>query len=149
VSTEIREMTIADYDEVLALWQNIDGIGLDEDTDTRRDTAAYLERNPGLSFVAACDGKIVGAVICGHDGRRGYLNHLAVHPEYRSRGIGRELVDGCLSGLKALGITKCSIMVFGGNDQGLGFWRKCGWITRQDLLLMQMPIGCEHDCKSC
>lgn len=138
----IRLMTIEDYDAVVALWQSVDGVGLHDHDDSQEGIAAFLERNPGLCFVAASEDKIIGAVLCGHDSRRGYLQHLAVEPNHRGYGTGQKLVDACLSALKALGIRKCTIMVFGDNEQGLSFWRKCGWITRDDLHLMQMPIGC-------
>jgi len=131
------EMTIGDFDEVTALWEKTDGVGLDEDTDTRENMAAYLVRNAGLSFVARDGEKIVGAVLCGQDGRRGYMNHLAVSPSHRKHGIGKALVEKCISGLRDQNIVKCSIMVFGDNSTGLGFWKAIGWFGRKDLLLMQ------------
>lgn len=142
-------MIIEDYDQVAALWESTAGVGLDEGDDERAGIDNYLERNPGLSFVAISDRTIIGAVLCGHDGRRGYLHHLAVNPAYRGNGIGRNLVDNCLSALKQIGIRKCNIMVFDDNDSGLGFWRNTGWIDKEGLLLMQMPIDCEHDKTAC
>lgn len=130
-------MAITHYDDVIALWQNTEGVGLHDNEDSRPCITAYLERNPGLSFVAVCDGKIIGAVLCGHDGRRGCINHLAVDTNYRNQGIGRALADACISGLGAQGIQKCNIMVFGCNDNGRGFWQNIGWNTRPDLVLMQ------------
>src|SRR5580692_3692620 len=95
----IEPMTIADFDDVTALWQKTEGVGLNE-SDTREAIAIFLERNPGLSLIAR-DGrrKIIGAVLCGHDGRRGYLHHLAVASEHRRQGIGKTLVEACLSKL--------------------------------------------------
>ncbi len=148
VNVVVRPMIIEDYDQVAALWESTAGVGLDEGDDERAGIDSYLERNPGLSFTATADGKIIGAVLCGHDGRRGYLHHLAVNPAYRGNGIGRNLVDNCLSALKQIGIRKCNIMVFDDNDTGLGFWRNTGWIDKEGLLLMQMPIDCEHDSAS-
>ena len=142
VAVEFAEMTIRDYDEVSALWRNTVGVGLD-DADTRETMAEYLVRNPGLSFVARDGGAIVGAVLCGHDGRRGYLHHLAVADSRRRRGIGSALVERCISGLRAIGIRKCNIIVFAGNSEGQRFWQAAGWIERSDLTFMQKPTGAD------
>ena len=109
-SINIRPMTADDYDEVADLWRNTEGIGLDEHVDAREGIAGYLARHPGLSFVARQEGRIVGAVLCGHDGRRGYLHHLAVAAAWRRKGIGRALVEACLTGLGSVGIPKCKIV---------------------------------------
>jgi GNAT superfamily N-acetyltransferase len=101
----ITVMQPDDYDAVLALWQRCEGVGLTP-SDSREAVRAYLIRNPGLSFVARQDGKIVGAVLCGHDGRRGYLYHLAVAPENRHQGLGRAIVDACLSGWRRPASTR-------------------------------------------
>lgn len=131
-------MTIADYDAVLALWQGVDGVGLHlAEADSRDGIAAYLRRNPGMSLVVRDGARVVGAVLCGHDGRRGFLNHLAVRAEYRGRGIGRELVDRCFAALRAEGIVKCTIMVYADNADGQAFWERLGWDTRHDLHCMQ------------
>lgn len=140
-----REMKIDDYDEVIALWKETEGVGLSS-ADSREAIAFYLGRNAGLSFVALLDegeehpGKIVGAVLCGHDGRRGYLHHLSVHPEYRKRGIGRSLVQICIAGLRSQGIDKCHIFVFTTNISGREFWKKLGWQERDHLVLMSTTI---------
>lgn len=133
----VREMSIDDYDQVVGLWLRCEGVGLDEDTDTRENTDAYLRRNAGLSFVAERDGMVVGAVLCGHDGRRGYLHHLAVDQSCRRQGLGSTLVQRCLSALRSQGINKCNIMVFGANTTGLAFWTRCGWFERSDITFMQ------------
>jgi N-acetylglutamate synthase len=135
----IRPMTPDDYDMVVALWRETPGIGLGVG-DEREAVAAYLERNPGLSLVALRGETLVGAVLCGHDGRRGSIDHLAIVPSERVRGLGRELVDRCLDGLRAAGIGKCSIVVYGDNAEGQAFWRATGWRARDDLLLMQRTI---------
>lgn len=132
----IRAMTPADYDAVIALWLATPGIGL-SGADDREPITAYLARNPGLSLVAVRGGALVGAVLCGHDGRRGYVHHLAVSPSERGRGLGRALADRCLAGLGALGIAKASIVVFAANAEGQAFWRATGWTARDDLLVMQ------------
>jgi N-acetylglutamate synthase len=135
----IRPMTPEDFDAVDALWRATPGIGLGVG-DERAAVAAYIERNPGLSLVAFRGEALVGAMLCGHDGRRGSINHLAVVPGERGRGLGRQLVDRCLDGLRAAGIGKCSIVVYGANADGQAFWRATGWRARDDLLLMQRTI---------
>jgi putative acetyltransferase len=132
-------MAIRDFDAVMALWQASEGVGLG-DGDTRPAIASYLERNPGLSLVAEADGVIVGAVLGGHDGRRGYLHHLAVAMPSRGRGLGRALVDACLDGLRAQGIPKATIVVYADNSAGDAFWTRIGWADRVDLRVMQRRI---------
>jgi N-acetylglutamate synthase len=129
---EILEMTIADYDEVIALWQATENVGL-SDADSRDGVDAYLKRNAGLSVVARQNGRLVGALLAGHDGRRGYLHHLAVAPELRRRGLGRTLVDECLTRLAAVGIQKSHAWIYHDNAAGLEFWQEIGWTLRTDL----------------
>lgn len=131
----ILPFTIQDYDEVYTLWQATPGVGLSA-ADQRESIAAYLERNPGLSFVARVEGRLAGAVLCGSDGRRGYLHHLAVAPEFRHQGIGAALAETCLARLKAEGIEKCHLFVFTGNAGGRAFWERVGWELRDDLVIM-------------
>lgn len=131
----IREMVIQDYDEVLALWQTSEGVGL-SDTDLEGSIASYLQRNPGLSFVARDGQHLVGAVLCGHDGRRGYIHHLAVRESHRRRGLGRALVERCLSALRRAGIDKCHIFVFADNQGTIAFWKSIGWTQRVELVMM-------------
>ncbi len=132
---ELAEMTAADYDACLTLWRGMEGIGL-SDADSRDGIGAFLSRNPGLSVVARLGGEVVGAVLCGHDGRRGYLHHLAVAPPARGRGIARAMVERCLAGLAVAGILKCHIFVHHENHSGERFWRRLGWRERTDLKLM-------------
>jgi len=136
----LRTMTPADYGEVIALWRACEGIGLTE-ADTPDAIGAYLERNPGMSFVAEAGGRIVGAVLGGHDGRRGYLHHLAVQPAWRRRGLGRALTDAVLARLRAAGMGKCNLFLYGTNETGRAFWTKHGWDSRGDLVLMQKKLG--------
>ena len=135
----IRPMTIADYEEALALWQGSEGVGLSA-ADSREAIAAYLQRNPDLSMVAFVGTSLVGAVLCGHDGRRGFIHHLAVAPAYRRRGIGSALVRSCLARLRALGIGKCHLFVFHANESAQAFWRAQGWHVRHDILIMSRYI---------
>ncbi len=136
---EIRAMRIADYDAVLSLWKVTEGVGLSK-ADERGAIERYLDRNPGMSFVALDGQKVVGAVLAGHDGRRGLLHHLAVSPSYRRLGIGRSLVDRCLLALKAEGIDKTHLFVFQTNSSGREFWRQIGWYERPELVLMSRDV---------
>jgi ribosomal protein S18 acetylase RimI-like enzyme len=106
----IRELTIMDYEAVIDFWQKMKGIGLSS-ADEAGNLALFLERNPHLSFIAFDQGRLAGTALCGHDGRRGFIYHLAVDPACRRNGIGRQLVECCLAGLKTVGIEKCHIMV--------------------------------------
>lgn len=133
--TTYRPMILDDYDEVYALWQSLPGIGLSS-ADSRENIARYLQVNPGFSFVAYGGGSLVGAVLCGHDSRRGYLHHLAVHPNFQRQGIGKVLVDHCLKALQKAGIHKVHIFVIAGNEDGLLFWQKNGWRKRDDIFVM-------------
>ncbi len=129
-------MTASDIEAVLDLWGRTDGVGLNE-SDTPKQLILYLDRNPNLSLVARDGARLVGAVLCGHDGRRGYLHHLAVVPAYRGRGIGRKMVETCLASLSALGVLKCNVFLYADNEPGEQFWRRCGWSARGDLQVMQ------------
>ena len=135
-------MTIEDYDEVMQLLTATNGVRLC-DADSHGATARYLERNPGLSFVALVDGAIVGCVMCGHDGRRGYLQHLAVSSHYRRRGIGSALVEASLAKLQSIGILKTHIDVLVENQQAHDFWRGSGWRKRDDIFRYSHVKG--HD----
>ncbi len=128
-------MTTQDYDVVIALWQSAEGVGL-SGADAREPIARYLERNPGLSFTAWDGDDLVGAVLCGHDGRRGYVHHLTVRESHRRQGIGKALVTRCLAALKAEGIDKCHLFVFADNANAIGFWKGVGWMQRVDLTVM-------------
>lgn len=131
----IEPFTMQDYAPVFALWRETEGVGLSS-ADEPEQIAAYLARNPGMSFVARCGGEVVGAVLCGHDGRRGLLHHLAVRSDCRRQGIGAMLVERCLEALHSQGIDKCHLFVFRSNQSGIAFWRSQGWEERLTLVLM-------------
>lgn len=131
---EYKAMTIDDYDQVFKIWNETAGIGVSE-ADTLPKIQKFLERNEGLSFVCKDDGKVVGTVMAGHDGRRGFIYHLAVIPEYRGKGIANELIRNCLERLAAAGIDKCHLFVMKGNESGKNFWRKSGWEERGDIVV--------------
>ena len=128
----IRPMSIADYDDVVALMKMTPGVSF-RDADSRASTERYLLRNPELSFVALESDALVGCVMSGHDGRRGYLQHLIVLPSHRKRGIASSLVENCLAGLERLGILKCHIDVFQTNILAQQYWEGRGWKLRTDI----------------
>jgi ribosomal protein S18 acetylase RimI-like enzyme len=131
-------MRVDHYDEVYALWSSMPGIGLHTDAeDSREGIARYLRRNPDTCFVAEEAGRIVGAVLCGNDGRRGHINHLAVAADCRSRGIGRALVDACRAACRAQGIDKCAFQVFRNNEAGNAFWDALG-ATRNEAVIYRI-----------
>ena len=132
INITVAEFTIDAYEQVYGLWENCDGIGLSS-ADSQPSIQRYLERNPGLSLLAYDDQTVVGTILCGHDGRRGYIHHLAVQAEYRRQGIGRLLVDKSLKALEASGIKKCHLFIFHDNTSGIQFWESIGWTYRQDI----------------
>lgn len=129
----IREMKIEDYDNVFALWKTIKGFGIRSVDDSKDGIERFLKWNPGLSVVAEEEGKIVGAILCGSDGRRGCLYHVCVHKDYRRQGIGKTMVIWCMEKLKELQINKVSLIAFTQNDIGNAFWKEIGWTKREDL----------------
>jgi len=135
----IRPMTLDDYEQAHALWCSADGVCMDEE-DNREAIAIYLRRNEGLCFVATVDDKVIGTVLCGHEGRRGILRHLVVAPDRRDHGIAKALVARCLSALAAGGIRKCNTFVLDSNATGREFWKHLGWHPLEDdFRLMQTP----------
>jgi N-acetylglutamate synthase len=134
---QIKPMEQTDIAGAIQLWEQTEGIGLDDDSDTPEKIAAYLKRNPECSFVAYKETELVGAVLSGHDGRRGYLHHLAVKKECRKQNIGTQLVNHCLKALKKIGIPKCNIFLFETNQAGKAFWLKSKWNARPDLTILQ------------
>lgn len=135
MAISFREMTIGDYPQVYALWEKTQGVGL-SDADARDNIAQFLDRNPGISFVAYDGDTLVGAVLCGNDGRRGYIHHLAVAGTQRRKGIGGKLVGECLKKLSEIDIHKCHLFVFVDNGGAIEFWEEIGWEQRGELLLM-------------
>lgn len=129
----VRVMTLDDYEEVHDLWMTISGFAIRSIDDSKVGVERFLRRNPTTSVVAIEDNKIVGAILCGHDGRRGCLYHVCVHPDYRRRGIGKEMVVFAMNALKAEHISKVSLIAFTANDIGNAFWNTIGWTKREDL----------------
>lgn len=130
---DIRPMTLADYDAVMALMSGTPGIAV-RAADSPEAIGRYLARNPGLSLVAEADEGLIGCAFCGHDGRRGYLHHVVVAPARRGQGLGRALVARALDGLAAQGIWKTHLDVFADNDTAIAFWQATGWQRRGDIV---------------
>ncbi|PYK28101.1 MAG: GNAT family N-acetyltransferase [Verrucomicrobia bacterium] len=123
---DTREFSITDYDAAVQVWQRVEGVEITEGDD-RKGIAAFLARNPGLSRVAIDGPAIVGVALCGDDGRRGHIYHLAVDPAYQGRGLGKRLLDECLDGLRRAGVQRVIILVAGDNRRGAEFWKRYGW----------------------
>jgi ribosomal protein S18 acetylase RimI-like enzyme len=136
----VRPMVEEDIPAALALWQGLPGIGL-RDADSPPALVRYLRRNPGCSFVATAGGQLVGVSLAGHDGRRGYLHHVAVAAAHQKRGIGRHLVEACLAALKAEEMEKVNFWVKADNAAGLAFWHRVGGRERTDLRVVSIITG--------
>jgi N-acetylglutamate synthase len=121
-----REFLMADYEGAIALWNDVEGVEISEG-DAREEIAHYLKRNPRLSRVVEADGKIVGVALCGHDGRRGWIYHLAVAKTYRRQKVGKLLMEDCVRGLREAGLKRAIILVAGDNPAGHQFWLRNGW----------------------
>lgn len=138
---KIRTMSISDYADVYNLWLSCKGMGLNSLDDSRDGIEKFLKRNPDTCFVAEVDNRIVGSVLTGNDGRRGYIYHTAVSPQYQKHGIGSTLVDTAIDALKKLGINKIALVVFDKNDNGNAFWEKQGFTERNDLIYRNKTIN--------
>jgi N-acetylglutamate synthase len=123
---QTREFRIEDYDAAVELWSRVEGLDVAEGDD-RETIRRFLKQNRGLSRVATEGSTIFGAVLCGHDGRRGYIYHLAVDPARQGLGLGKRLIDECIAGLKRAGLERANILVAKDNPRGREFWRRCGW----------------------
>lgn len=130
----MREIHIDDYCEIYTLWSRTMGMGM-SDSDSEQNIQKFLVRNKGMSFCFEEAGKIIGTILCGHDGRRGYIYHVTVDEEYRGRGIGRQLVEKSLQKLKELEINKCHLFAFSDNEIGNVFWNSTNWIKREDIFV--------------
>lgn len=130
----IRVMTIEDYNDVYRLWCNTQGMGLNTADDSRAGIEAYLRRNPNTCFVSEVEQGIVGAILAGHDGRRGFIYHLSVSSEHRGKKIGSTLVESAMAALEKEGIRKVALVVFDRNEAGNAFWEQLGFTKREDLI---------------
>jgi len=136
---QTREFSIDDYDAAIELWKRVEGLDLAEGDD-RETIRRFLQQNRGLSRVAMRGPTMVGAVLCGHDGRRGYIYHLAVDPADQGRGFARRLIDECLAGLKRAGLERVNILVAKDNSRGRDFWRRCGWEDLDEAAAMGRDV---------
>lgn len=137
----IRIMTADDYSAVYELWRSCTGIGLNHIDDSKEGITKFLARNPETCFVAESESKITGVILAGNDGRRGYIYHLAVTPEYRKQGIASKLLSAALQSLKKIGINKAALVVFGKNKSGNDFWEKMGFTKREDLIYRNKALS--------
>ncbi len=137
----IGYMTINDYDEVYGIWLSCKGMGLNNLDDSKEEIEKFLNRNPDTCFVAEMDNKIIGAILAGNDGRRGYIYHTAVSPSYQKQGIGKKLVNKAISALNGIGINKTALVVFEKNESGNAFWQKLGFTVRNDLIYRNKTIN--------
>ena len=140
----VRIMTIEDYEGVYALWKKIKGFGIRSIDDSKEGVARFLKRNPTTSVVAEKDGRIVGSILCGHDGRRGCLYHVCVDEDYRRHGIGKRMVVFAMKALKEEKINKVSLITFTENDIGNAFWNTIGWTERLDLNYYDFTLNEEN-----
>ena len=136
----IRIMTIADYDRVYALWLSCKGMGLNNLDDSREGIKRFLDRNPETCFVAEDCGEIIGVIMAGNDGRRGYIHHTAVSSDHRRKGIAKQLVNAALESLKKLGINKAALVAFEQNSDGNAFWESVGFTVRDDLVYRNLTL---------
>lgn len=137
---KIRVMNISDYEQVYQLWLSCAGMGLNNLDDSKEGIERFLNRNPETCFVAEKEQRIIGVIIAGNDGRRGYIYHTAVNPDYRNQGIATDLVNEAMRALKSLGINKTALVVFSKNSDGNAFWEKIGFTSREDLVYRNKAI---------
>ena len=140
----IQPMTIADYDDVRALWLTIQGFGIRALDDSPEDIGRFIRRNPTTSVVARVGKRVVGSILCGSDGRQGALYHVCVAREFRRRGIGTRMVGFCMQQLKLMGINKVSLIAFTRNDAGNAFWNQIGWIRKTDVNYYEFILNQEN-----
>jgi len=135
-----RDFSIGDYEAATELWKRVEGIEIAEGDD-KKSVIKFVKRNPGLSRVAICGSTIVGISLCGHDGRRGHIYHLAVDPKYQGLGLGKRLVDECFERLRKLGIQRAIILVANDNSRGREFWLRCGWEELPSAMAMGKDVS--------
>jgi N-acetylglutamate synthase len=138
---EIKLMTIEDYNKVYQLWTNTNGMGMRSLDDSLEGIERFLKRNPTTCYIAQEENMVIGVILCGHDGRRGYIYHTAVNTNYRGKGVGKALVDTALYALKKEGINKVALVAFASNDLGNNFWQSLGFEKRSDLIYRNLSIN--------
>ncbi len=141
---KIRAMTMEDYDKVYALWKTIKGFAIRSVDDSREGIERFLKRNPTTSIVAEEQGEVIGAILCGHDGRRGCFYHVCVKEEYREHGIGKQMAIAAMEALKKEQISKVNLIAFRTNTVGNQFWKSVGWTFREDLNYYDFTLNEEN-----
>lgn len=134
-------MTIEDYHKVYELWASTEGMGMRSLDDSYEGIHKFLKRNPATNFIAQIENEVIGVILCGHDGRRGYIYHTAVRAKYRKKGIGRTLVKAVLDALRREEINKVALVAFSSNDLGNKFWESLGFYRRNDLVYRNITIN--------
>lgn len=140
----IREMKIEDYEGVYALWKSIKGFGIRSMDDSKEGVERFIKRNPTTSIVAEVDGRIIGAILCGHDGRRGCFYHVCVQEAYRKHGIGKQMAVEAMRALQREQINKVCLIAFKSNEVGNRFWKSVGWTFREDLNYYDFTLNDEN-----
>lgn len=140
----IRAMTLNDYEKVHDLWMKIKGFAIRSIDDSKEGVERFLNRNPGISVVAEEDGKIIGAILCGHDGRRGCFYHVCVREDYRKQGIGKAMAVHAMRALQQEHINKVCLIAFKKNEVGNSFWKSVGWTFREDLNYYDFALNDEN-----
>lgn len=143
-SVFVREMTMDDYEKVYELWMSISGFGIRSEDDSKEGVERFIRRNPATSMVAVCGSELVGAILCGHDGRRGCLYHVCVKETYRKHGIGEKLVNACMQALKEEHINKVNLIAFKKNEIGNRFWKSLGWEFKEDVNYFEYVLNKEN-----
>ena len=141
---QIRTMEESDYEEVYELWTTIHGFAMRSLDDSKDGILKFIKRNPNTSVVAVVDGKIVGSILAGHDGRHGSFYHVCVHEDYRKHGIGKAMVTSAMVRLKNEGINKVQLVAFSGNEIGNHFWHAEGWRERGDYNTYDFVLNDEN-----
>ena len=140
----IRKMMKEDFEQVHELWMKINGFAIRSIDDSKDGIERFILRNPNTSMVAVEDGQIVGAILCGHDGRRGCLYHVCVSEKYRMHGIGKKMVNFCCEQLKKEKINKVCLNAFVTNIVGNKFWQKMNWNLRDDMYYYDFALNEEN-----
>lgn len=141
MSITLRPLRAEDHPALWALWLQCPGMGLNDRDDSPEGLARYLQRNPTTSFAAVEEGRIIGCIMAGHDGRRGLIHHTAVHPAHRGRGVGRMLVEAALQALQQEGVSKAALLVFRRNEGGNAFWEHMGFTLREDIAYRNITLA--------
>lgn len=140
----VRKLDRTDYESIRSIWMSVPGIGVMSVDDSYEGLCRFLDRNPETCFAAEDNGTVIGSVLCGHDGRRAYVYHLAVDPAHQRMGVGKALVNAMLDALRAEGICKVALVAFAENESGKGFWTAMGFSERTDLSYLDLQLNKEN-----